>query len=107
MDKLLTKMVRQCLDKTMSVLHKAFSVIIITLVLGGVLAGGFYLGSTTKDIQAQEVPALSDKTPADGSSGTDPDRDYFDAEGNRFDYQGNLVQPAPQQEVVNESWNCR
>lgn len=36
---------------------------------------------------------------------TNPTRDYFDAQGNRYDYQGNLEQPVtPNQVETDYSW---
>jgi hypothetical protein len=80
--------------------------ILLAIILGGVLVGGMSAGTYSLNTTNAE-PVTEQGFDKQGGE-TNPTRDYFDAEGNKYDYQGNLIQPvAPVIEAPQEQSSCR
>lgn len=81
--------------------------ILLAIILGGVLVGGMPVG--TYSLNTTNAEPVTEQGFDKQGGDTNPERDYFDAEGNRYDYQGNLIQAVPPVPVgaPKETSSCR
>lgn len=79
-------------------MKKITSLLVITLIIISGLVGGAIL----KEAHAQDDKDIGNSLP-------DPDRNYFDGNGNEYNYKGELISPAPkpaQEESATTMSNC-